>query len=423
VIAGALSGGRERGCLRARRWLAVGLVASALGVSACTDVGGSDQPSTTAATGVAPTSPVAFDPPSRFDLTRAVELTDIQCRQGTLHGTTLLWVEDNTVRSTDLAGLGRPWTTTLPSGQAQIYLEQPLVVGDVVVVVTVEGTDAAGPEYHPVINIVGLGIDDGTVLWNVPVPTGRGAAFDHSAYARLHERNGEVLVVFSMWVDRQTMILDPASGDVRLESDAETIHAVSGRYAFGERGTDMVSVDLETGETAPLRSTAMGRSYIDPADAAYIIIDLDHAETLLRFSSVDGTVETFERNPDDIRYSRDYRCLHGGDQPVLVCGTTSQPYSTVGADLASGEVVWTLDEQLGLKVAFHGNLYGEIGHGGIRATYAVFDQLTGEAMTRDIGLKSVDDEPVQVNEYGIMGFVMKSGDPLEGKFAWAPTSG
>ncbi|MCL2092184.1 MAG: PQQ-like beta-propeller repeat protein [Micrococcales bacterium] len=378
---------------------------------------------------------MAFDPPSRFDLDQAVEVPRARAEFGTLHGTTLLWVEeDGTARSADLADPGRSWVTPLPTGCTYVRLMAPFVVGDVVVVATGEDgeTDPEGNVPYTV-NITGLGIDDGTVLWSISTPidrpfTPRSAKMNTDLGAV--ERNGDVLLTFHPLADYPSVLIDPVNGEVRWKSHADTVPvmsggysgvvpAISGRYTVAAHLGSMYSLDLETGQAAA-EPLLRGRSrHVDPVDPTYIILHPERtssSRSLLRFSTVDGTVETFTPDPDDIRYNGDYNCLREGDL-AWVCRGTSPPYSIIGLDPASGEVLWMETDHTDGLVFFRDHVYGA---GSGYGDYAVIDQSTGRVITSNINISG---SPIQVNEYGVMGRVDKSGHPLFGKWVWVPASG
>lgn|GEM_PF-1271277 len=432
-----------------RRWwvggfvvgLAIGLVGAALWV-----LGRSGAEHRTPSTASIPSVAVAFDPPSRFDFTRAVLLTRDQFEHGTLAGTTLLWVEDGALHLTDLNDPRRSWET-LTTDQPQDFLAAPFVIGDIVVVATAGARDTApsGKVDDYAVNVVGVRVDDGSVVWGMVVPLDKARCFSDGkvpsedsfpasvwirqcADLELGEHDGDLLLTFGTpthCVEHHAMLLDPATGTVRWKSEAMGALRASGRYALAtsvSRG-DVLSLDMETGKTTPLldSSSSLRGSYIDPANPAYAILSIEQlsAPEHLRFSSIDGTVESFAPDRDDIRYRADYQCLYDDGQPVPVCRAVSEDSFMVGLDLESAEVRWKqVVGHFGQVFAFHGNIYW-----GNRGGYSVTDQQTGVTTTLDIGFVQLGSGPPQVNEYGAMGMVRKPRDSLDGKYAWAPASG
>lgn len=426
-----------------RRWSVVGLVGAVLWMSACTGDG------TTGSTSTPPpaSSPVAvpFDPPSSFDLDRAVTLTYDQAVHSTLHGTTLFSVTDGTVQAADLADRARTlWSSDLPGDTEQDYLKPPFVLGATLLVATgkqPEGT-AAGVNY--VVNLTSLDATTGAVRWQRSVPVDSLAIDsgfilpDEWLWMTAVERDGGLLVSLDSPV---TMLLDPATGEVRWQADIGVVVSGAGRYAVAaDSGWSAVILDLQTGQFLGAFTDELDTvtAHDDPyGDESYVLVGAHRRDSTryLRFSPADATVQEFVPAADDVRYQPGAVCSAETGQPVLLClgdySSTDSP--TYGIDRASGQVVWTSDEESGGTMRdttqFHGHVYGVVrdrtdGHD----RQVVVALATGDVVTRDAGvwpleLEDLSSAPIKVNEYGAVGMIATTRPFSADTYAWVPATG
>ncbi|MCL2091772.1 MAG: PQQ-binding-like beta-propeller repeat protein [Micrococcales bacterium] len=427
-------------------WLVCGMVGILLGVSACTDSEGLGTATDTRSPSV------AFDPPSQFDLARAVTLTEDEALQGTLHGTVLFFVSDGAVHATDLAEKKPLWSTNLSEHTKQDYVRSPFVLGDAVVVASGERREDGTALSNYVVGIAGFDAFTGKVVWRLSIPIYSlplemydGRKSDPSEYRphawfglTIAERDEGLLVSLGNGAGPYTtLMLDPSTGDLRWQADVMMIGTASGRYGVAAPGDrnfvpgDAVALDLHTGEVVAQlseSSSARSRSFVDRyGDGSYIIFSIfDDSSTkrFLRFSSTDASVQPFDPADDDLRYMPEISCSLEPEQAVALCQDEISN-SAYGIDPSSGRVVWALaeprDEALTYATQFHGNVYGLLNKRG-----AVVSLDTGKVIESNLGVRPIGDivnfssMSIKINEYGAIGMLGETS--ATGKYVWVPTS-
>ncbi|MCL2092083.1 MAG: PQQ-binding-like beta-propeller repeat protein [Micrococcales bacterium] len=424
------------------RWLLLGLVAALAWVPGCTDQTGSD-PATTSPS----TLGVPFDPPTGFDLTRAVTLTQDQALHGTLHGTTLLSFADGALVSIDLL-TGRPsWSVDLSADTARDYLYPPYVLDRTVVLATGQPLEDPTPEENYAVDLVAVSLDTGTITWQRSFELqafGRYLARPQDMFdVKMIERDDGLVVSVGLSVEPfTTALLDSATGEVRWQADLMVVGASTGRYAVAVSGDGMfpvrpVALDLETGQVLKALSDLPDQVSYSPlpdpggdlSAVAVAIVPEDSATVYLRMSSVDATTEQFTPGPDDVRYAHGLQCFPEEDQAVMLCRGYGKGFRSVyGVEVSTGRLVWSWAGE-GYRIDYatqhHGHVYG-MQDG--RSVVLAMD--TDEIVNRDVGvepLRQLDldhtDEPVKVNEYGMVGMV-KSHDSQQrtDTYVWVPAN-
>ena len=440
-----------------RGWLAAALVTSLILVSACSPSGKHASSPTTSLAAQTCTKPVAFDPPSRFDMAHAVPLTDEQALHGTLHDTTFYSITNSTLHATDLTCQKRSWSTDLSTSTKQDYLTRPFIVGDTVITLT---GNKAEPEPKPTaaddttpnytINITGISTRTKKVSWRTHTDVYSSVFNSASAFYKYSppeqcfnlnviEHDDEILVTIDV-VDgaRSTLSVDSGTGDVRWTGEGRVIITASGRYAIASTDNNespAIVVDLQTGRTiASLPAPSSGTSIynvaplVDPdGDTSRLVLQLrgqDKSHWYLRFSSADGTTEPFTPAADDMRYQLN---CYAAAAPVLLCQDDKYFY---GIDSTSGHALWKSNLGLDRVTQYDGYAYGAVKKDDYM--YSIVDLSTGKIVKEEtdfmpIGYMSSGDngDPIQVNEFGAVGTLCdRSVAPAASRCAvWAPASG
>jgi len=429
-----------------------GLVGLGLCLTGCTDTGPPDPPTLTA-------DPGPFDPPSRFDLERAVDLPFDDVLYGTLDGTVLYSITGGALRSTDLLDAARSWSVDLPGDDPHVRMA-PVVVDGTVLLATghpIKPDDLTTISPYDdgdyMINLVGVDIDRHQIAWELPLPAHYDIGYEYIPAALVPDpdiwfdldltvRDDGVLLAAYSFYDFYfaTLLLDPATGQVRWQVDTPVLGPMTGRYAMAsaERNShdrspfpfrNLVVLDLSTGqvhEQLDPSLTVVEFVYSDANGESYASFRVKTTDppSFLRLSTTDGTVQPFVPAADDIRYDTGY-CRAEPGQAVMLCRDPDHSDAVRGVDRTSGRVVWTIDHSPPDATAqFHGYVYAA---GWLDEDAGVFDLNTGKTVHHDTGLSAIafpqrgrdaaDGRPIMVNEYGAVGWT------ATGRCVWAPASG
>lgn len=423
-----------------RPWVAIGAVVLTVGLSGCSGSGGKAE--TEEAGTAAPSLPAIgtpFDPPSRFDLTRAVPLTMDEATHGALYGTTFYSLTDSALHATNLATGEQTWSATPSSDSQQHYLAPPFVHDSIVVAVTAEETSPGSSVY--LINTFGVDAGTGAVLWNAvtsPVAAALIPGNDVSEFcwAVVTDHDGDLLITLRGTFEPTSFFVDASDGAVLWQVDMTVFATASGPYALAAprdgvyNSPAILSFDLRTGKTGAhlTDSAANVRLPVDPdgddssivmsySDVATATAPTSGPRTVVRFSSADSTVQSFvPEEEDDVRYQVNSFCTLEPGQTVVLC--YDRDGNVYGVSATSGDTVWKM--RLEMVTQYHGNVYGAVPHG--PSVVVALD--TGQTLSSDVPVRplimSADgllgDRPIMVNQYGAVGMA-GSG------YVWAPASG
>ena len=413
--------------MRRTRWgSSVGLLSAVLCLTACLGTGETIEP-------------LAFDPPSSFDLERAVPLTEDEAQDGTLHGTTLFVVIDGVLRATDLGDERQLWSTRLPTDTDQDYLRPPFVLGGTVIVATGELPKDVTPESNYTVNLFGFDASTGETRWEMSTPMYTLLAPRFGL--QLSERDGELLVTMGFQTAPfATLLLDPGTGELRWKADVVLVASTDDRYAVATpenqfTASHAVALDLETGEVvAQLSETGStcGQSYVDPHEGGssitFSVVNEDSTVSFFRFSSTDATVQPFTPVEGDIRYAAGSSCSLEEGQTVALCqvGPSDLAY---GVDAVSGQVLWAFDGSDGPTLEYAGQYHGSV-YGLLGGEYVVVALATGEIINRNLEVSPAtvtnsltQSSSAKVNEYGAVGIPDDNAMRSQSLYVWAPASG
>lgn len=387
----------------------------------------------------------AFDPPSRFDTTKPVPLTQaggiffnkstkaVSHVQASLSGTTYLSIDAGQLVATDVATGSPIWSTTLVGNHAEPSSattavesgpDAPVVAGGVVYAAEVGFQEAQGSSLDSfAVHVVGADLSSGQAAWQASLPfapdgnakASASAAALLSTGVTVTEQGVVVQVSRGHGAPDAAWMLDAKTGETLWQVDGVVGASATGRYGvvLTDSRSQVSVLDLQTGQPTtggPVERTANGVIYPDEilpyAIDGWVTVTMDYQvpsnlyeETphVEKLNTADGTWVNADSLVIDYHgaIASPMSCAAEPGQTLLLCDIHA--FSSSGTqvqDYATGEVVWIADgttrKALTGAVQFHGYVYGLVGDEPI-----VIDLATGDDVEVSPGAA-----PVLVDEYG-----------------------